>query len=342
MSSDPRSNAYNEAIPLIQRHDVVFFASLLKGLDENIYPMLHQAKVPVDLYSSESNYDYLPENTVKNLIQTLGEKLAPTEFVQLIQSACKNIYIPQFIRRLTQASSLKSALDEFSEQLKSNMTHTNVYTQFTGGSWWIVREKQGVDQAWFTHAELFSAIFICELLSALTRNQWQPKQVGLQSANAAIFATLPQLTRTQFFTARPVTAFSICESLMMAPVTHPFLSTTEHIAAEPELSCFLTTFKLAIQPYLSMGKLPIKSAAQILQLNVRTLQRRLAREGVNYGEMIEQMVLEQTLDLLKCPSLKITAIAIRMGYSDAAHFTRAFKRQMNMTPSQFRQQFKQH
>ncbi|MEZ9196843.1 helix-turn-helix domain-containing protein [Shewanella sp. 10N.286.54.B9] len=334
------SDFNNEAIPLTQRQDVVFFASLLRGLDGSIYPMLQQAKIPVDLYSSENNYDYLPENTVKNLIQILGEKLAPEEFIQLIQSACKNIYIPQFIRRLTQKDSLKVALDEFAEQLKSNMTHTNVYTQFTGGSWWIVREKEGLDKAWFTHAELFSAIFICELLSALTNNKWRPEQMGLQSANDAVFSLLPQLSRAQFFCNRPVTAFSIPDSLMMAPVTHPHISTEDHIATEPRLSSFLGTFKLAIQPYLSMGKLPIKTAAQILNLNVRTLQRRLENEQVQYGAVIEEMVLEQTLDLLKCPSLKITSIAIRMGYSDAAHFTRAFKRQMNMTPSQFRQQFK--
>ncbi|GIU18788.1 hypothetical protein TUM3792_15370 [Shewanella sp. MBTL60-007] len=329
----------NQAIPLIQRQDVVFFASLLRGLEGNIYPLLQEAKVPVDLYSNENNYDYLPENTVKNLIQALGEKLDHQEFIQLVSSACKNIYIPGFIRRLTQSGSLKEALDEFAEQLKSNLTHTQVYTQFTGGSWWLVREKEGVDEAWFTHAELFSVIFISELLSALTANKWRPKQVGVQSSDDAVFSTIPQLTRSQFFTNRPVTAFSIEASLMTAPVSHAYISTKDHVVATPSLDCFLETFKLAIQPYLSMGKLPIKTAAQILHLNVRTLQRRLAKEQVQYGDIVEEMVLDQTLDLLKCPSLKITSIAIRMGYSDAAHFTRAFKRQMNMTPSQYRRQF---
>lgn len=329
----------HEAIPLVQRQDVVFFASLLRGLEGSIYPLLQEAKVPADLYSSENNYNYLPENTVKNLIQTLGEKLERQEFILLVSSACKNIYIPGFIRRLTQKSSLRAALDEFAEQLKSNVTHTKVYTQFTGGRWWLVREKEGIDEAWFTHAELFSVIFICELLSALTANRWCPKQVGIQSADEKLFSTLPQLARSQFFTGRSVTAFSIDESLMTAPVSHPYISTEVHVAGRPSHDCFLSTFKLAIQPYLSMGKLPIKMAAKILHLNVRTLQRRLAKEQVQYGVVIEEMVLEQTLDLLKCPSLKITSIAIRMGYSDAAHFTRAFKRQMSMTPSQYRQQF---
>ena len=332
-------DAQDGSIPLIQRQDVIFFASLLRGLEGSIYPILQQAKVPIDLYSSESNYDYLPENTVKNLIQALGERLELQEFIRLISSACKNIYIPMFIRRLSQNDSLRAVLDEFAEQLKSNITHTKVYTQFSGGSWWLVREKEGVDELWFTHAELFSVIFICELLSALTANKWRPKQVGVQSSNASVFCTLPQLARSQFFTNRPVTAVSIDENLMMAPVCHPYISTKEHVTPVSSSACFLGTFKLAIQPYLSMGKLPIKAAAQILNLHVRTLQRRLAKEQVQYGAVIEEMVLEQTLDLLKCPSLKITSIAIRMGYSDAAHFTRAFKRQMNMTPTQDRRQF---
>ncbi|GIU13283.1 MULTISPECIES: AraC family transcriptional regulator [unclassified Shewanella] len=340
MSSNSLSTAASEAIPLVQRQDVLFFASLLRGLEGSIYPILKHAKVPADLYSNDNNYDYLPENTVKNLVQALGERLAPQEFIQLISSACKNIYIPGFIRRLSQRSSLKAALDEFAQQLKSNLTHTKVYTQFSGGSWWLVREKEGVEQDWFTHAELFSVIFTCELLAALTDNKWRPKQIGLQSDAAATFATIPALTNCQFFTGRPVTAFAIDESLMNAPVRHAYISTSTHIDNTLQSICFISTFKLAIQPYLSMGKLPIKTAAQILQMNVRTLQRRLANEGVVYGEIVEQMVLAQTLDLLKCPSLKITSIAIRMGYSDAAHFTRAFKRQMKMTPSQFRRQTK--
>ncbi|MCW0469233.1 AraC family transcriptional regulator [Vibrio chagasii] len=48
----------------------------------------------------------------------------------------------------------------------------------------------------------------------------------------------------------------------------------------------------------------------------------------------EEMVLEQVLELLKQHSrfVDYTSRKAKMGYSDSSHFTRAFKRQMNMTP----------
>ncbi|GAL09623.1 transcriptional regulator AraC family [Vibrio astriarenae] len=51
------------------------------------------------------------------------------------------------------------------------------------------------------------------------------------------------------------------------------------------------------------------------------------------------MVLEETLKLLHNPEFTITTIASKMGYSDSAHFTRAFKRQMKMTPEQYRHEY---
>lgn len=55
---------------------------------------------------------------------------------------------------------------------------------------------------------------------------------------------------------------------------------------------FVSLLKLAIAPYLSGGKLPIKLAAEILRINVRTLQRRLGKEGVIYKELVDDMTFE--------------------------------------------------
>ena len=87
-----------------------------------------------------------------------------------------------------------------------------------------------------------------------------------------------------------------------------------------------------------MGKLPISLASEILNIHVRTIQRRLESEGAVYKTLIEEMVLEQVLELLKQSDLSVTQVGAKMGYSDSSHFTRAFKRQMNMTPRQYRKE----
>ena len=327
----------NREIALVKREDIVFFSQLFKTLDHDMYVLLKESRIPNDLHSNDSRYDYLPENALKNLIQILGSRTTPDQFGLLVWSVCHDVYIPRLLEKLTHSSSLKAALDECCELLQQSATGSKVYTQQRGGKWWLVRDKPFNHDLSFQYAELFSVIFIHELLLTLTSGKWSASELALQSHDADIFRSFKPLINTQLYTARSVMAVAIPEEMMLSPIHLSSRasfsdSTTDSIKADS----FVAVFKLAIRPYLSMGKLSIKWASDILGINVRTLQRRLAKEGVIYSDIIEEMVLEQIIDLICNTDLSLTNIASKMGYTDSAHFTRAFKRQMQMTPSQYR------
>ncbi|MEZ9233347.1 helix-turn-helix domain-containing protein [Vibrio amylolyticus] len=328
------------SIPLVRRTDVQYFVSLFSHIDDDIYPLLRQALVPNDLFDDNVHYQYLPETTLKNLIHILGSRLTNNDFGQLIIDSCRSIYVPMFLSYLTKDTSLKDALDEFSLVLSKASSNAQVYTQKAGGKWWLVRDKTEANELWFKYGEIFSVLFLCELLGALTDGKWQPTEIGLQSGHDHEFRNLPNLNSAQFFCSRPTTALYISDSILASPVRLPQRSEPSALLSIPSCDSFLGSFKLAIKPYVSMGKLPIKLAAEILDMNVRTLQRRLKEEGVLYGKVIEQLMLEQILELLKCDQLPITDVASKMGYSDSAHFTRAFKRLMHMTPKEYKKKLK--
>lgn len=324
-------------ITLVKREDVTLFLQLFKDVDDNIYSLLRSANIPNDIHKDAETYQYLPETTLKNILQMLGDSHTKEEYALNVWSFCKQVYIPTYVQSLTKGTTLKAALDEFSQQLQQKSSGANVYTKHSGGKWWLVREKRYSDDNWFLYAEIFSVIFMNELLSALTSGNWKPKEVGVQSHDLQDFLNLPQLGSAHFFSERPVTAFSIPEELMFAPVEaineHSFDGETND---SPLPTSFLSSFQLAIEPYLSMGRLPIKLASEILNINTRTLQRRLEAEGVVYQNFIEDLVMGRIKQLLAKSELSITEVASKMGYSDSAHFTRAFKRTMKMTPSQYR------
>lgn len=320
---------------VVDKKEVELFAELLSHIDGEIYTLLRSAKIPNDILTSNDHYDYLPETTIKNVVKIMGESASREEFSLFMWSFCKQTYVPRFVAKLNQQDSLKSALDQFGEQLKLVSNGAHVYTKRAGGKWWFVREKPFTNAPWFKFAELFSVIFINELISVLTQGRWKPSEVGIQSDDLECFQSLPQMGSAQFFTHRPVTAFEIPEAIMFEPIILPKTPPVLESSA-PLPSSFLSAFKLVIKPYLTMGKLPISLASEILNMHVRTIQRRLEQEGVVYKTLIEEMVLEQVLELLKQPDLSITQVGAKMGYSDSSHFTRAFKRQMNMTPRQYR------
>ena len=81
----------------------------------------------------------------------------------------------------------------------------------------------------------------------------------------------------------------------------------------------------------------IAEAAEAIGMSVRALQRRLAAEGVSYEGLVAQSRLRSAVHLLERTDATILDIALDLGYSDHAHFTRAFRRWMGVPPREFRQ-----
>ncbi len=80
----------------------------------------------------------------------------------------------------------------------------------------------------------------------------------------------------------------------------------------------------------------VEAVASRLHISERTLKRQLAQEGTTYSEILEALREQQARQLLENRELSIDRIADRLGYSDVANFTRAFKRWTGQTPGQFR------
>lgn len=76
--------------------------------------------------------------------------------------------------------------------------------------------------------------------------------------------------------------------------------------------------------------------AHTLNLSERTLDRHLQREGCGFRELLREMRQERAGELLAAGRLSVTQIALELGYTDAANFARAFRRECGLSPSAFR------
>ncbi|MFD0986564.1 AraC family transcriptional regulator [Methyloligella solikamskensis] len=85
------------------------------------------------------------------------------------------------------------------------------------------------------------------------------------------------------------------------------------------------------------GQVSIESAARSINTSVRTLQRELNREGTDFRSLSNAMRNKRASELLRNTDATVTAISEALGYSDSAHFARAFRNATGMSPQEYRQ-----
>lgn len=73
-----------------------------------------------------------------------------------------------------------------------------------------------------------------------------------------------------------------------------------------------------------------------LGISRRTLQRRLADQGTSFDAVLKAVLERQAEIMLAVPDFPISQIAYQLGYTDPAHFTRAFVAWKGMSPRAWR------
>lgn len=85
---------------------------------------------------------------------------------------------------------------------------------------------------------------------------------------------------------------------------------------------------------------PLARLLEQTGLSERSLQRRFRQAtGLSPLEYLHAIRLEEAKQMLETTEDAIDAIAVEVGYEDASFFGRLFKRQVGMTPAQYRRRF---
>ncbi len=92
-----------------------------------------------------------------------------------------------------------------------------------------------------------------------------------------------------------------------------------------------------IQRHLSRP-LDIEALASAHAVSVRTLSRRFKNaNGISLGDYLQKLRLEYCCQLLETTSLSVEQLVERVGYSSQSSLRRLFRKQLGMSPRQYRQ-----
>jgi AraC-like DNA-binding protein len=96
----------------------------------------------------------------------------------------------------------------------------------------------------------------------------------------------------------------------------------------------------SIRILMPMGRASIGEVAHSLGTNVRTLQRRLERDGVVFSDLLDRVRVQQVSHHFASRHLRLTDVAHLLGYSSLASFSSWYRSRFNRTPTSGRNEIR--
>jgi AraC-like DNA-binding protein len=124
------------------------------------------------------------------------------------------------------------------------------------------------------------------------------------------------------------------EKFSSATIIHP-----NEVTAGSVDQKFLKNVLDLIEKYMEKESFNVMSLAGQVNMSEAQLNRKLnALIDQPPGKLIRSMRLQRAADLLKQNAGNIAEICYQVGFSDQANFTRSFKKQFGVSPSQYKNQ----
>jgi AraC-like DNA-binding protein len=169
---------------------------------------------------------------------------------------------------------------------------------------------------------------------------WYPTSIGLPLRALAGAHAHPMLANARLELGRPWMTIVVPASVLDQPLSRlrgpeaPFQSRSweENVPAGDVGGAL----QQVVTAFLPDGYPDIQLVADAVGLSTRTLQRRLHEDGATYAGVVAKARFGEARRLLRDPARKVIDVALDLGYSDPAHFTRAFERWAGVPPREFR------
>ncbi len=247
-----------------------------------------------------------------------------------------------FGKMVYQAISLYDAIQTFCNNAKIEYSRADFYfTRDKQQAWFCRGPIDGDDPMQRQQIELYVLIMMIDTIRLGAGSHWQPTTLHLQNDDAKGLADVPLFRHADTRFGCKATAIGFPLELLSRPLQGQIAAFTKpeselkDIAQDPD---FGNSLRWVLKNYMPYTTLSLDITAEITGIQPRTVQRYLKKSGLTFQEIVEQLRYEAALPLVQDTQLNLLEVALELGYSDSAHFSRAFRRWAGMSPREFRRQ----
>lgn len=317
------------------------FISFLDEVGAPLERLLNQVSLHADYFSQNENL--IAEAPFWALLENAAHSQGIKDIgFQVTEQLSLDSY-GVFGAKVMQADTLYQALTTFISDMGQQSNCPPFWLTEDKGCLWFCRlGTQGIKKGQWPIEQHVVSLMI-QLVRSFSAFSWTPPCVHLQTHTLNGAKNSDSLINSRIKINMPITAICIPASLLLNSAIPTSNSVKDN--AHKLFVNIATGNSQIIKDILNQKKsnqpITAKSTANTLGMNIRQMQRLLQSENTSFRELSEQVLFEQSKVLLNMAELSVLDISLELGYSDAANFTRAFKRWSGVSPSAFKQ-YQQH
>lgn len=179
--------------------------------------------------------------------------------------------------------------------------------------------------------------------TALKRN-WRPEGVLLKRAGGPSASGPGRDLYAMAVPGSTINAVRLSAETMRRPLARLSMRTAaeravllERLADNAPAQDVLLALEQALRQALPSRSYALSQMARRMCISARSLQRFLAEFGLTYSRIVDDLRQQWAQDMLAETAVPVSEIALELGYTDSANFSRAFKRGAGQSPRTFRQ-----
>lgn len=328
-------------IPLVRASVIKGFVTFLEEMDSPVRCLLARAKLPPSALSSPESL--LPFKQVVQFYADAARNEGEEQFGLLVGQRTQIADLGTYGRLLCQSLTLHDAINTGIHMVPTYTSGERFWLEEQGDRVWLCRNFVAGLDGGLEQADHFSMMIMINLIRMAAGLQWRPTEVHLETRQVPGLDRIDPLMNARILFEQKATAVVFPRSLLSLPLGAPEgyqdaqrYQDYELLHSSAPATTFSGSVRQIVETLLPEKQTDIQVVAEIVGMSVRTFQRQLSDLDLTYSRLVEQVRFEQCLRLLHDSDIKLTEIAAELGYTDAANFTRAFKRWTGVSPSEFR------
>lgn len=304
-------------------------APFLEFLDDNgrdPSPLLKRLRI--DKRKLTTPTLYLPSHVVSLIVDSASKTTGHDDIGFYAAQYVNNQALhPEFQHHLASSEGLTDFLDALISFQHLQGSHFKLWFEYLNGELKICHQSSlKATNKSYEHANEFTTFLIIKLLKDQLDASWQPNYLAFDHQSSPKAKIVGQTIEKKIFYG---TDYSYVPVSLNVDDLQPFRRQPNQ-----RHCCSMARVKGVVDTFWQEEHFGIDFVAHLFGVSERTLQRLFIQHDTSFRDYLNQKKIEKSMVLLQ-QGHSVQAVAEKLNYSDPSNFSRAMKKHLKQTPTQY-------